>query len=234
MRLMRPGPARWPMVVAVGLGLPAVLPAAEDAFLRVCRTKMHTVYKAMLECVRVNGGYVPPAYMHPDLKAPVPGQGAWTAYLGPYLQRMGERTLGTYVHGKKQPENTIFHCPANPYWSGGFGPGCTGYAWNTNLGMFGAKSDPETVRLVRFDRVADKRHTILMTDAGAMPGHGPHCHYHARSKAQVGYWHAGKANVLFMDGHIETLSPKEIDDRWFRIRLEPVTTRPTRQTKEKK
>ena len=207
------------MTVTIGLWLVPSLCGGEDAFTHLCTQKMRTIYTATMACIRANGGYVPPAWMHPELAKPIAGQGAWHGFLAPHLAKMGECTLGTYVFEKKQPENTIFHCPANPYWCGGYGPGCVGYVWNSNFGSFGRQSNAKPVTLVRFEEVADKARTILMADAGAVKGRGPYCWYHARRKSQIGYWHAGKANVLFLDGHVETLAPNEIDDRWFRIRI---------------
>ena len=204
----------------------------EEAFTALCRHKMHRIYAATMMFVKANAGYLPPAYIDARWRRPIAGHGAWHALLAPHLERMGERTLGTYVSQRKQPHNTIFHCPANPYWYGGYGPGCIGYAWNSHLGMLHAKLEPSAVTLVRFEDVLDKARTILMTGAGAVSGHGPYAWYHARSRSQVGYWHAGKANVLFLDGHVETLAPKDIEDRWFQVRLRPAATRPSHQRKE--
>ena len=213
----RTGPSGW--LLAMAIALPAA--AAEgDAFARVCREKLRVLYKATMRFAADHDGYLPPAWMSPDLGEPIPGRGIWSLYLKPYFDEMGERTDCGFRRNRRQPAAAVTHCPANPYWYGGNGPNCLGYAWNSNLGSRavrdGKASGPPPVR---FQDVLNKSRTILIVDAACVPQRPPYCFYRASHPREAGPWHDGKAHVLFVDGHIEALAPADIQASWFSVKI---------------
>jgi len=196
--------------------------SAEDAFAEVCRQKLRAIYKATAQFAADHDGYLPPAWMSPDVRKPFVGRKHWFAHIEPYLVKTGERTRIAYRAGRRQPAALVSHCPANPYWYGGNGPYCLGYAWNTNLGFRAiAKGKPTGPAPVRLADVASPERTVLIVDAGQMPKHAPRCVYHASHPRDVGAWHDGKAYVLFLDGHTEALRPAAIKEAWFKVKLKP-------------
>ena len=204
-------------------GSPAA--GAEDIAASLCKEQMQTIYKAAMEYVKDNNGYLPPTHAREGTKTCIKGQGSWFQALGPYLAKMGEKARGKYMKNKKQADDTVFVCPANPYWYGGFGPHCLNYAWNYNLGLIIQRPGKDAVvriKPVKFAELADPAETILMVDAASVERTWSPvrvgCGYYARNKQDIGFWHAGKANVLFADGRVEALSPEEIKKKWFQIR----------------
>ena len=225
--MARLGGRRWNLgaVIASACALLATpLCLSEDtdeaAFEHVCRLKLTALYRAMTQFASEHDGYLPAAWMSPDIKTPFSGHGSWFLALKPYLDTAGERTSCGYRKGRRQPASLVTHCPANPYWYGGYGPNCVGYAWNANLGLIavreGKRSGPGPFR---FADIAQKDRTILALDAGMAPGRPPYCVYHAARPGEAGAWHDGKVNVLFLDGHIETLAPEAIKKEWFRVHM---------------
>lgn len=201
----------------------ALTPASgrgEDAFAYACRQKLDVVYRATMQFVADHGGYLPPAWMSPEVRKPFVGRGHWLAHLEPYLGRMGERSRVGYRAGRRQPAALVSHCPANPYWYGGNGPYCIGYAWNNNLGARAVVKGKQVGPVpVRFKDVLDRDRTVLVVDAAMMPERPPYCVYRASHPREAGPWHHGKAHVLFLDGHIEALSPAEIKESWFTVKV---------------
>lgn len=210
------GAATWAALALSPLSL-----RAEDDFARVCREKMQAIYRAAMRFAADHDGYLPPAWMDPKLRQPIRGRGHWLAYLKPYLTGMGERTDCGYRRNRRQPAGGVAHCPANPYWYGGNGPNCIGYAWNSELGLVGAGGAAVARGPYRFADIANKERTILLVDAAGRPGNLPRCHYHAGRPAEAGAWHDGKVHVLFLDGHIEALPPEKISPDWFAVRVRP-------------
>ena len=62
----------------------ALTPASgrgEDAFAYACRQKLDVVYRATMQFVADHGGYLPPAWMSPEVRKPFVGRGHWLAHL---------------------------------------------------------------------------------------------------------------------------------------------------------
>ncbi len=195
---------------------------AQDVFEKCCKKQLKQLYQAAMGFVKANDGCLPPAYIAPKLSSKLSTGGGWYDLLAPYLKKMGLKPRAVYIKGKRQPDNTVVHCPANPYWYGGYGPNCVGYIWNRNLGAFGPKTPKSQVKLIKFADIADKDKTILAADSGA----GQKTSYNriaspymGHSKRYIGFWHGGKANVLFLDGHVELLGPAQITPAMFKIKL---------------
>jgi len=206
----------WLLLAAAG----AAAGAPDDAFARVCRAKLRVLYEATMQFAADHDGYLPPAWMAPEVKAPIPGRGAWHECLKPYLARMGERTDCGYRPNRRQPASTVAHCPANPYWYGGNGPNCIGYAWNSNLGLIALRDGKRSgTGPFRFAEVSNKARTVLLVDAAMAPKRPPYCVYHAAHPRQAGAWHDGKVQVLFLDGHVEAHPPDALDPSWFAVKI---------------
>lgn len=208
-------------VCSLGLVLTCVPSGhGEDDFARVCREKMQLIYQATMRFVAENDGYLPPAWMAPAVQEPFTGQGGWFQFLKIALAEAGEQTECGFRPARRQPAGTVFHCAASPYWYGGNGPNCVGYAWNRNLGMLVAQEGKVTgTGPYRLADIADKDRTVLLVDAGVVPERPPYCHYHAGGPSDAGAWHNGKVHVLFLDGHTEALSPQDIKPEWFVVRV---------------
>lgn len=192
----------------------------DKQFVDACREQLKQIYQATMEFVKENDGYLPPAFIHEDLKTPLKASSTWYIMLIPYLEKAGLKAKGKYVKDKRLPDDTVFYCAANPHWFGGFGPFCGNYLWNRNLGAYGKNTKPDEIKLIKLDEVENKQRTILLTDAAsyAVSDNRTICHYMGSDKNHIGFWHDGKANVLFMDGSIELLSRDEIKNEWFIIK----------------
>lgn len=186
-----------------------------------CVSNLRQIAKAVVEYTSDHNGFFPPAHITPpDTVDGALGERDWYQYLWymDIVKLQGEGVLPNQNPANSRSLKTVYHCPANPgriwFWN------TPNYAYNYALGQ-------ETQR-AHIARISLPAKTVLAVDAGfrnkssLSPTNGPSdivCY--VTSYSQFFGWeksvnfdvHAGRANFVMVDGHIESLTRAEVKNR---------------------
>lgn len=184
------------------------------SLLMKCMGNQHQLHVAWAQYAQENNGSMLPAVDEPTRD--------WYA-------RMWD--LGYSPGANEKSTRTIYQCPANPNRIG-FAWNRPNYSYNLVMGVYDGtgKTWPyprqylaSATKASRIVILADGSFWASNSNPSGPPGvvsvtmnAGILANANGTDKPQgVGYtWHEGKANFLFVDGHVETLTPAEVQERY--------------------
>ena len=202
--------------ILLAFSLPALKSAKNAAKSIQCVNNLHQLYNGIMLYVGDSDGVLPPAN-------PPYGYWGWDARL--YVLT---KTLPNTNYPKNNSKAlTVYQCPSSPYRIGAWYT--TTYPYNYNLGWSVTSSGIDAF-LVRIAQVTKPAQAIMLADGslrgptGYPPGHPSFpefqtwyaMSYWSNAYSSPGYnFHPGnRANILFVDGHVEPLTQNEAQARY--------------------
>lgn len=200
-----------------------------------CASNLRQLGTAFFTYAAENNGQLPPGYANPGIPGQTMGERVWYQYLMFHDVRLykGDGVLpnpnwswSPGDGGNQKDVLTIYNCPANPYRLGRWET--PSYAYSRGFGTFG-DANGYPFNPTRLAAIEQPSQTILLVDAGERylngqsPQNGPPmslCYISGYNDSTF-YWqrsvnfdvHGGRANFLFVDGHVETLNHSEVQER---------------------
>lgn len=215
------------IAVLAALLLPALRNARESGKKAVCVSNLRQVHLACLLYTEANGGMLLPSYYGVVISGSNHGL-TWGEMLmssePAAYDNHGVLPNPRYVSNVNSPA-TVYHCPSNPmthaYWRD------PNYSYNYWLGNYAPWA--ATSWLIRLSSIDQPSRTVMLADAGwrgdwsGNPS-GPerYCHFQLQNPNLNGFeWihfgihPGGKANVLMVDGHVESLGLDEARAQFY-------------------
>jgi prepilin-type processing-associated H-X9-DG protein len=207
------------IAILIGLLLPALNRAREQARVVKCASNIRQIYHAVVMYANEHRGKLPFAEAHPGLNPP--DAAIWLQDLGLYDYERG--TLWPYLPGSAQVRQEFFSCPSDeeprfvgraPLFKTADPAHPRNFSYNFT-GFMGGYRDPSgrIVRGIRMNQIRKPSHKILILEQ-EMPGwtnSGPVSVYVPNPGqpsappiiSLLTRRHMGKANEGFADGHVE-------------------------------
>lgn len=209
------------IAVLAAMLLPALRSARESGKKAVCVSNLRQLYLATMLYTDANGGTLLPSAYGVVIAGSNHGL-SWGEMLmssqPAAYDNKGVLPNPRYFSNVNSPA-TVYHCPSNPmthsWWRD------PNYSYNYWLGSYAPWAPVSW--LIRLSSINQPSRTVMFADAGwrgDLPGNlnGPekYCHYQLQNPNLNGYeWiyynlHPGnKANVLMVDGHVESMGLQE-------------------------
>jgi prepilin-type N-terminal cleavage/methylation domain-containing protein/prepilin-type processing-associated H-X9-DG protein len=200
--------------------LPALAGARETANRAACASNLRNICLAVRMYAVKHDGWLPTAE---PLNREYPHELHW--FMNQTLLHSMNVEVRTDAEGNLigPPESgTVLICPSHRdprVWRNG-----TRLAYGLSYGMngaFGLGGRPENVYQRRMSEFTDQSSVMLFMDSiGNHHGSPGIVLYHACPKDNFDFRHRGRANAVFLDGHVEAIEPEEIP-MGFQNRYEP-------------
>lgn len=217
-------------VVAVLLGvlLPVLGQQRQAGLTARCAGNLRQFGVALALYATENNGYLLPSYFDAGALGETVGMRLWhqaLQYANPATYK-GDGILPNPNRHHDPKLLTVYNCPANPDRLGGSGSwGTPSYAYSGALGKyFPANGNQESIR-IRLTNLDEPSKVVAMVDAGLRavnPAPPNTLCYRTEATATFGWrrsvhfdLHPGKrANFLLADGHVESISLAEVEQRF--------------------
>jgi prepilin-type processing-associated H-X9-DG protein len=188
-------------VILTAMLLPVILKASDKLSPKqVCQNNLKALYQAFEMYRADNNGYYPPSFSD---------SGCWPLLIKQYVE-------GENLENKGVNPNGHFYCPSVPESKKDTGVSGFYVSYGYNVMALGGGSKKWTsearhhkrgpIRLIR--KVPHPSMTLLLVDADA-PGQ-PYDGWYQAYPGLVSARHEGMANVLFCDGHVESLTEEQL------------------------
>ncbi|MCM8764507.1 MAG: DUF1559 domain-containing protein [Candidatus Omnitrophica bacterium] len=194
------------IAILAALLLPVLAKAREKARAAVCMSNLKQIYLAFAMYVQDNDEFFPPTYY-----MTFTSEIGWDFATDNWWATWRPGIIGKYLNEK------VFQCPSR-FTLKSYDKPFTGYAYNaTYIGGGYSAWDGQATPSAKLSRIQNPSQTVLVSDSAIWstwtsetiannylraPGDtyyfGPNVHFR----------HNGRANVLFCDGHVESLGTK--------------------------
>ena len=222
------------IAILASLLLPSLQNARASAQAAKCSSNLRQIFSACMIYAQEHNDELPPCYFLGGLWYMVLMHDVGVDTDGTYkLVSANKGVLPNPNYVPNDPKRlTVYNCPVNPYrqryWRD------PNYAMNSAIGMMYVPSNPNSASnyVLRAGQVSNPAQVVLLGDSyGTTPGTdgdlGPpmRVEYKLDSANNLGHVHgpgqaeallanrAGRANVLMLDGHVESLRRSEAVDR---------------------